>query len=115
MPQGTDAAGQNSDAAGQPKKGSVVAEQPYTPAPAQPGAGRAAQKSHTGAYIRLGVIALIVVFALVFVFQNTQRISLHFLSADFGAPLWLMLLIVLLLGGIVGFFLGVRRRKTKRQ
>jgi uncharacterized integral membrane protein len=90
-----------------------VAEQPYTPAPAQPREGRVARRSHTGAYIRLGVIALIVVFALVFVFQNTQRISLSFLSADFGAPLWLMLLIVLFVGGIVGFFLGVRRRKTK--
>jgi uncharacterized integral membrane protein len=91
-----------------------VAEQPYTPPPAQPGAREHVGKSHTGAYVRLGLIGIIVVFALIFVFQNTKRVNLSFFSADFSAPLWLMLLIVLIVGGIVGFFLGVRRRKTKR-
>jgi uncharacterized integral membrane protein len=72
------------------------------------------RKSHTGAYVRLGIIGLIVVLVLVFVFQNTQHIKLSFLWADFSAPAWLTLLIVLVLGVVVGFFLGVRRRKTKR-
>ncbi len=97
-----------------------MAEQPHAsagpqmPPPAQPAARQRARKSRTGAYIRLGIIGLIVVFVLVFVFQNTKRISMAFLSADFSAPLWLMLLIVMILGVIVGFFLGVRARKTRR-
>lgn len=91
-----------------------MADQPQAPAAARPAAQQGVKKSRTGAYIRLGIIGVIIVFVLVFVFQNTKRISLSFLSADFSAPLWLMLLIVLIVGGIVGFFLGVRRRKTKR-
>jgi uncharacterized integral membrane protein len=91
-----------------------VSDQPQGTARGRPASRQTAGKSHTGAYIRLGVIGLIIVFVLVFVFQNTQRVNVNFLSADFKAPLWLMLLIVLVVGVVVGFFLGVRRRKTKR-
>jgi uncharacterized integral membrane protein len=91
-----------------------VSDQPRGAAQGRPPSRQATRKSHTGAYIRLGVVAVIVVFVLVFVFQNTQRVNVNFLSADFKAPLWLMLLIVLLVGAVIGFFLGVRRRKTKR-
>ncbi len=72
---------------------------------------REVRASRTGAYIRLGIVALIVAFVLVFVFQNTGKVSLSFIAAEFTAPAWLMLLIVLLIGVVVGFFLG---RKSKR-
>lgn len=72
---------------------------------------REVRASRTGAYIRLGLVALIVAFVLVFVFQNTGKVSLSFIAAEFTAPAWLMLLIVLLIGVVVGFFLG---RKSKR-
>jgi len=72
---------------------------------------REVRASRTGAYIRLGIVALIVAFVLVFVFQNTGTVSLSFIAAEFTAPAWLMLLIVLLIGVVVGFFLG---RKSKR-
>ena len=72
------------------------------------------KRSRTAAYVRLGIIALILILVLVFVVQNTKSVALSFLSAEFTAPAWLMLLMVLVLGGVIGWFLGVRRRKTKR-
>lgn len=74
---------------------------------------REVKASRTGAYIRLGIIAVIAAFVLVFVFQNTGTVGLSFISAEFTAPAWLMLLIVLLIGVIGGFFLGRRSRRSR--
>lgn len=91
-------------------------EQKGAPAPAtgktEP-VERKVKASRTGAYIRLGVIGVIVIFVLVFVFENTGRVSLSFVSAEFTAPAWLMLLIVLLIGVIAGFFLGRRSKRSR--
>jgi len=89
--------------------GGAPAPRPVTP-PAQPATRPPAQqprkRSHTGAYLRLAVIAIVIILVLIFVFQNTHRTAMHFMSADFAAPLWLMLLIVLILGAIIGYGLG---------
>jgi len=72
--------------------------------------GQAAVGSaRTGANIRLGIVA----FVLVFVFQNTGTVSLSSIAAELTAPAWLMLLIVLLVAVAVGFFLGRKSRRSR--
>ena len=84
------------------------------PVPQKTPARGSAKASRTGAYIRLGFIGLLTAFLLVFVFQNTHFVYLEFLSAKFTAPAWLMLLLVLLLGAGIGYFLGRRTRCGRR-
>lgn len=118
-----DAAAPRSGADALPPAGdlpSAATEEPPgagAPPPADAAAGRPPKKARTGAYIRLGIIVLVIAFLLVFVFQNTHRVSMEFLWADFSVSLWLMLLIVLVLGLIVGYVLSwlqSRRRRAKR-
>jgi uncharacterized integral membrane protein len=91
------------------------ATQPHQPATRPP--AQAPKKSRTGAYVRLAVVAVVIVLVLIFVFQNTHRVAMQFMSADFTAPMWLMLFIVLILGAIIGYGLGwmqFRRRRDQR-
>jgi uncharacterized integral membrane protein len=56
------------------------------------------------------IIAIVlVVAALIFVFQNRAETRILFINATFQAPLWTVLLIMLIIGFIVGWFLGRRR------
>jgi uncharacterized integral membrane protein len=90
--------------------------QPQQPAAKPP--VQAPKKSRTGAYVRLAVVAIVIILVLIFVFQNTHRVGMQFMSADFTAPLWLMLFIVLILGAIIGYGLGwmqFRRRREERE
>ena len=68
-----------------------------------------------------GAIASItgVVLLAVFMFQNTQRVTLRFLFWGFTWPLWFLTLMTALLGALIWFGLGVvrrhRRRKARRE
>jgi uncharacterized integral membrane protein len=68
--------------------------------------------------LRLGggaIAALIGVGLLVvFMFQNTERITLNFLFWSFTWPLWLFTLVTALIGAMVWFGLGVVRRHRRR-
>ncbi|MDQ1246760.1 MAG: LapA family protein [Actinomycetota bacterium] len=58
------------------------------------------------------IIGIIIgVIALIFVFSNTGEVTLKFLWLDVSAPGWLMLLILLLAGFLVGFMIGRKRYK----
>ncbi|MHA6794245.1 lipopolysaccharide assembly protein LapA domain-containing protein [Pseudonocardia bannensis] len=56
---------------------------------------------------------------LIFMIQNTERVTLRFLFWNFTWPLWLLTLVAALVGALVWFGLGVlrrhRRRKTRRE
>lgn len=52
---------------------------------------------------------------LIFVFQNTQRVTFHFLVASFSWPLWLYTIVVAAVGAVVWIGLGVRRRHRRRK
>ena len=63
-----------------------------------------------------GAIAFLVGVGLlaIFVTQNRERVTLHFLFWDFTWPLWLFTIITALLGALVWFGLGVMRRHRRR-
>jgi lipopolysaccharide assembly protein A len=61
---------------------------------------------------RLIIAVVLAVLALIFVFQNRARVSMHYLWANFTSPLWLMLVVTLLIGVVIGWL--VRRRAGRR-
>ena len=63
-----------------------------------------------GAFASLIGLGLLVVFMV----QNTERITLSFLFWSFTWPLWLLTLVSALVGALVWFGLGVMRRHRRR-
>ena len=63
-----------------------------------------------GAIASLAGVALLVVFMV----QNTERITLRFLFWSFTWPLWLFTLVTALAGAMVWFGFGVMRRHRRR-
>ena len=63
-----------------------------------------------------GAIASLVglVLLVVFMIQNTERITLTFLFWSFTWPLWLLTLVSALVGAVVWFGVGVMRRHRRR-
>lgn len=63
-----------------------------------------------------GVIASLagVGLLVIFMYQNTERITLQFLFWSFTWPLWLLALVMALVGALVWFGLGVMRRHWRR-
>jgi uncharacterized integral membrane protein len=63
-----------------------------------------------------GAIASLVglVLLVVFMIQNTERITLTFLFWSFTWPLWLLTLVSALVGALVWFGVGVMRRRRRR-
>lgn len=64
-----------------------------------------------------GAIASIsgVVLLVLFMVQNTEDVTLHFLVWDFTWPLWLFTLMTAAFGALVWFGLGVMRRHRRRK
>ena len=69
-----------------------------------------------GARLGAGAIASLVGVALlvIFMIQNTDRITLTFLFWSFTWPLWLYTIVVAVFGAIVWFGLGMLRRHRRR-
>ncbi|MGB7050947.1 MAG: LapA family protein [Acidimicrobiales bacterium] len=64
-----------------------------------------------GAIASLGGVGLL----LIFIFQNTEKIRLHFLVFAFTWPLWLYTIITAIFGALVWLGLGVMRRHRRRK
>jgi uncharacterized integral membrane protein len=64
-----------------------------------------------GAIASLVGIGVLVVFMI----QNTENVTLHFLVWDFTWSLWLYTIVVAVFGAIVWFGLGVLRRHRRRK
>ena len=64
-----------------------------------------------------GAIALLAGVGLlaIFVIQNREPVTLHFLFWNFTWPLWLFTLAVALIGALIWFGLGVMRRHRRRE
>lgn len=62
--------------------------------------------------VRTVAIAVLAAAAGAFIAQNTKKTQLNWLFFDFKASLWLMLLIVLGVGVVIGYFLARSRAKT---
>ena len=76
-----------------------------------PGAG-----TQQGARLGAGAIASLTgVGALViFMFQNTDDVTVQFLVWEFTWPVWLLILLAALIGALVWFGVGVVRRHRRR-
>jgi uncharacterized integral membrane protein len=78
------------------------------PDPTTSGRGR---RLSGGAITALSGGALLVIFMA----QNTERITLHFLIWNFTWPLWLLTLVTAAVGAVVWIGLGVIRRHRRRR
>ena len=63
-----------------------------------------------GAIAAMGGVAILIIFMI----QNTEKITLHFLVWSFTWPLWLFTLVTAVFGAVVWFGLGVLRRHRRR-
>jgi uncharacterized integral membrane protein len=63
-----------------------------------------------GAIASLGGLGLLAVFML----QNTESVTVHFLFWDFTWHVWLLILVSAVIGAVVWFGLGVLRRHRRR-
>lgn len=72
---------------------------------------RASAKLSGGAIASLGGLGLLVLFMA----QNTERVTLKFLVWDFQWPVWLVVLLSALVGAVVWFGAGVLRRRRRRK
>jgi uncharacterized integral membrane protein len=72
--------------------------------------------STSGARLSGGAIASLTGLGLLVIFmvQNTEKITLHFLVWSFTWPLWLFTLVTAVFGALVWFGLGVMRRHRRR-
>ncbi|MGO1320015.1 MAG: hypothetical protein ACTII7_04330 [Galactobacter sp.] len=65
---------------------------------------------------KLVLAALLLAIALIFIFSNLDKASLHFLSVSLTMPGWIWFLILLVVGVIVGsLFPWLRPRKKKER
>jgi uncharacterized integral membrane protein len=74
------------------------------------GAGGRGLRVSGGAIASLVGLGLLIIFMI----QNTERITLSFLFWSFTWPLWLLTLVSALVGALVWFGLGVIRRHRRR-
>jgi uncharacterized integral membrane protein len=82
-----------------------------------PGAGTGGVAEGQGVKLSGGAIASLTGVGLLVIFmgQNTERVTLHFLFWSFTWPLWLFSLVMALVGALVWFGLGVMRRHRRRK
>ncbi len=52
---------------------------------------------------------------LIFMIQNTEKVTLHFLVWNFTWPLWLFTLVTAFVGALLWLGLGVMRRHRRRR
>lgn len=60
------------------------------------------------------VVILLVAAAAAFVLQNTSSIEVSWLFLGFSAPLWLLTLILLAAGFVIGWFVGRPSRRDRK-
>ena len=85
----------------------------------QEGPEAGAPGSAEGRGIRLGGAAIAslagIGLLIVFMVQNTERVTVDFLFWGFTWPLWLLTLVTALVGAVVWIGLGVMRRHRRRK
>ncbi|HUY67188.1 MAG TPA: LapA family protein [Acidimicrobiales bacterium] len=75
-----------------------------------PGGNSSRARLSGGAIASLTGVGLLVIFMV----QNTEKVTLHFLVWNFTWPLWLLTLFTAIFGALVWFGLGVLRRHRRR-
>ena len=77
------------------------------------------EPSNAGLYVKLGIVAVVAILLLLYIFQNVTRVPFNFLFWSFEWPLWLIILVSLVIGFLVGMLVNTllvrRRRKARRR
>lgn len=60
------------------------------------------------------VAAILVAAAVAFIVQNTNTIEVTWLFFGFSAPLWLLTVVLLAVGFVVGWFVGRPARRDRK-
>ncbi|RHA37786.1 LapA family protein [Cellulomonas rhizosphaerae] len=84
-----------------------------SPSPSPRPGGTPAEKKPIPWRLYAGLV--VVVVALVIILQNTQAATFEVLAWSFETPTWVMLLITLALGVVIGWLLHYRRTSRKRK
>jgi uncharacterized integral membrane protein len=83
---------------------------------AETGAGPGPQAGEQKGYqTRLIIFAVVALAAIVFVAQNREKVTIHFLFLDITARVWIGFVICLALGALLGALIGRwwRRRQVQ--
>jgi len=85
-----------------------------------PGAAEPERKRDSGLVERLAspkvfIGGLVTIAAVWFIIANNSQVRIHLWVTWVSAPLWLVLLLVFLAGGLVGFLAGRRNRSRSRK
>jgi uncharacterized integral membrane protein len=88
----------------------MAQQSPGPPSTSGPGDAPGGSRLSAGLVAAVGGGGLL----LLFILQNRDPVTLHFLMWDFSWPLWLFTIVVAVLGSIVWIGLGVLRRHRRR-
>ncbi len=85
--------------------------EPTAEAPPTPSAGpqRVPRTRASTAYVGVGGGLVVLVLILIFIIQNLDTASLHYLGLQFTLPIGLLMLIALVLGGLIVLFVSLAR------
>ena len=61
------------------------------------------------------IMAVVAALAVVFIVQNRSRVHVHFFTAEFSCPMWLLLVIMTVVGLGLGLGTARWRRGRKKQ
>jgi uncharacterized integral membrane protein len=83
----------------------------------RPGASQSRSGQQQGRRLGNGAIASLggVGVLLIFMVQNTEDVSVHFLFWKFTWPVWLLILFSAVFGALVWLGIGVLRRRQRRK
>ena len=78
---------------------------------------RTQKKSGTssGGIVKLVVLGVVLLVVLIFVLQNREKVQFNFLFWDFGLALWVMFVITLVAGVLLGMLGSTLLRRRRRQ
>lgn len=79
------------------------------PAPEQTG-----EKRKSRVKIKLIVAAALAVLMVLFILSNSQSVEVSYMTVDGRAPLWVVLVVTALVGGLLGQALEATLRKARR-
>ncbi|GAA4662470.1 LapA family protein [Gordonia humi] len=77
-----------------------------------PSTGQSQTTRDAGTFVKQYWLPIVlVIVAIVFILTNTNRAPLTILWVDINSPLWLTLTVTVLVGFVVGWFVGRRQKK----
>jgi uncharacterized integral membrane protein len=63
-------------------------------------------------WVRIGVAAAALIYAVIFILLNRDKVRVHFLFFTVATRLWVGFVVCLVLGALLGQGLGVYRRRS---